>query len=65
MQTLAFLWFELEVTQKNLRGTCAESQLAVKARNLSSSRRWCLSYRIFLRKEEPVRKSNSSFWEYR
>jgi hypothetical protein len=65
MQTLAFLWFELDVTQKHLRETFAELQLAVKARNLSSSRRWCFSYRIFLRKEEPVRISNSSFWEYR
>jgi hypothetical protein len=65
MQTLAFFLFELEVAQKHLRATFAESQLPAKARNVSSSRRWCFPYRIFVSKKEPVRKSSASTWEYR
>jgi hypothetical protein len=33
MQTLAFLWFELQVAQQRLRATFAQSQVPAKARN--------------------------------
>jgi hypothetical protein len=36
MQTLAFLWFELDVTQQRLRATFADSQVPVEARNSNS-----------------------------
>jgi len=50
MQTLAFLWFELEVAQNHLHATFAESQLPAKARNLCFMKALVLFLQNFLEK---------------